>query len=103
VTFGGKRLEGSDKSRFIQNFNEAVFMERYYIYPGDEPLYVNPKNAGTPFVIETTKGKNAVKLFVYRYDDHIDVVKQYKKKTAAYCLRSDSLQTCGGMKTADLI
>ncbi|MCY8094489.1 YfmQ family protein, partial [Bacillus haynesii] len=37
------------------------------------------------------------------YDDHIDVVKQYKKKTAAYCLRSDSLQTCRGLKTADLI
>ncbi|UIN46791.1 YfmQ family protein [Bacillus licheniformis] len=103
VTFGGEHLEGSDKSQFIQNFNEAVFMERYYIYPGDEPLYVNPKNAGTPFVIETKRGKNAVKLLVYRYDDHIDVVKQYKKKTAVYCLRSDSLQTCGGLKTADLI
>ncbi len=57
VTFGGERLEGSDKSQFIQNFNEAVFMERYYIYPGDEPLFVNPKNAGTPFVIETKEGK----------------------------------------------
>ncbi|MDI5791434.1 YfmQ family protein [Bacillus licheniformis] len=21
-------------------------MERYYIYPGDEPLYVNPKTPG---------------------------------------------------------
>ncbi|KAA6447605.1 YfmQ family protein [Bacillus swezeyi] len=103
VAFDGKRLEGQDKNQFIHNFNDAVFMERYYIYPGDEQLYLHPKNSGKPFVIDAKKGKHDVRLFVYRYSDHIDVVKQYKKKVAAYSLSSDSLQKCSVVAAGDLI
>jgi hypothetical protein len=88
VTIDGKRLEGEDKIQVINHFNQAIFLERYL-----EQFYVPPKNSGTPLVIDIKKGKNDVRLFVYSFNDHVDVVKQYKKKVvAAYRLRSDSLQ-----------
>lgn len=31
-------------------------------------------------------------VFVYSYEDHVDVVKQQKKKVVAYSVLSDSLQ-----------
>lgn len=92
ISLDGKRLEEKGKKQVIDQFNEAVFMEKYYIYPGDEERYLNPENGGTPLVIDTKQGKKEVKLFVFRYDDHIDVIKQYKKKTIAYRLLSESLQ-----------
>ncbi|UOY88038.1 YfmQ family protein [Bacillus glycinifermentans] len=92
VTIGGKRLEGQDKKEVIQHFNDAIFMEKYYIYPGDEHLYLHPKDSGTPVVIDTKKGKKDVRLWIFTYDDRVDVVKQYKKKVVAYCLQSDILQ-----------
>ncbi|MEH7626786.1 YfmQ family protein [Bacillus subtilis] len=92
LSLDGKRLEGAEKQKVIDQFNEAVFLEKYYIYPGDEERYLHPANGGTPLVIDTKKGKKDVKLFVYRYDDHIDVVKQYKKKVIAYRVLSESLQ-----------
>lgn len=92
LSVDGKRLEGEEKRNMIDQFNEAVFLEKYYIYPGDEERYLYPENGGTPLVIDTKKGKKDVKLFVYSYDDHIDVVKQYKKKVIAYRLLSESMQ-----------
>lgn len=92
MTIDGKRLEGEEKSDIINDFNEAVFLKQEYIFPGTEDHYLYPENHNTPIVIDTTKGKNALKLFVYVYQDHVDVVKQYKKKLVAYSLDSDSLQ-----------
>ncbi|MGK9428617.1 YfmQ family protein [Bacillus atrophaeus] len=92
LSINGRRLEGEEKSQILDFFNEAIFMEKYYIYPGDEQRYLHPENNGTPLVIDTKKGKNDVRLFVYSYNDHVDVVKQYKKKVIAYCLHSDNLQ-----------
>ncbi|MBS4174300.1 YfmQ family protein [Bacillus sp. FJAT-49736] len=92
ITLDGKRLEGEDKQEFIHSFNEATFLERYYVHPGNEKLILQPDNGGTPLVIDTKRGKINVKLFVYRYEDHVDVVKQYRKKMLAYSVRSDSLQ-----------
>ncbi|HWO78256.1 MULTISPECIES: YfmQ family protein [Bacillus] len=92
VTIGGKCLDGQDKKEVIQHFNEAVFMEKYYIFPGDEHLYLHPKDGGTPVVIDTKKGKKEMRLLIFTYNDRIDVVKQYKKKVIAYCLQSDYLQ-----------
>ncbi|MEC1753309.1 YfmQ family protein [Bacillus mojavensis] len=91
LSVDGKRLEGEEKRNMIDQFNEAVFLEKYYIYPGDEERYLYPENGGTPLVIDTKKGKKDVKLYVYSYDDHIDVVKQYKKKVIAYRLLSESM------------
>ncbi|MBV7506755.1 YfmQ family protein [Bacillus sp. sid0103] len=92
VTMDGKPLEDEDKFQVIHDFNEATFLEHHYIYPGTEDLYLHPESSKTPLVIETKKDKNDVRLFVFSYNDRIDVVKQYKKKVFAYSLLSDRLQ-----------
>ncbi|WML46743.1 YfmQ family protein [Neobacillus sp. PS3-34] len=92
VTLDGKHLDRKEKTQIINYLNEATFLERHYIWPGNEHLYLNPENGGTPIIIDSKRGKKDVRLFVFRYNDHIDVVKQYKKKVVAYSLLSDSLQ-----------
>ncbi|MEY2194230.1 YfmQ family protein [Neobacillus sp. BF23-41] len=92
VTIDGKLLEGKDKNQVIHSFNEATFIKQHYIFPGTEELYLHPENSETPLVIDTKKGKKDVRLFVFSYNDRIDVVKQYKKKVVAYSLLSDHLQ-----------
>lgn len=92
VTIDGKLLEGEDKIQVINYFNEATFLKQHYVYPGTEEFYLHPENSETPIVIDTKRGKKDVRLFVYRNNDHIDVVKQYKKKVVAYSLLSNSLQ-----------
>ncbi|MCM3729253.1 YfmQ family protein [Neobacillus cucumis] len=92
LSIDGRRLEGEDKTKVINDFNEAIFLKKHYIFPGTEELYLNPENSDSPIVIETKRGNKEVKLFVYRYKDHVDVVKQFKKKLVAYSLMSESLQ-----------
>ncbi|MFE4707145.1 YfmQ family protein [Peribacillus simplex] len=92
VTFDGKRLEGEEKIQVINYFNNARFLKKNHIFPGNEQLFLHPENSGTPLVIDTKRSKKDVRLFVYIYDDHVDVVKQYKKKVISYSLLSDSLQ-----------
>ena len=81
VTFNGKRLEGEDKIQVINYFNEAKFLKKNHIFPGNEKLFLHPENSGTPLVIDRQKSKKDVKLLVYIYSDHVDVVKQYKRKS----------------------
>ncbi|MED4455160.1 YfmQ family protein [Metabacillus fastidiosus] len=83
ITINGRSLEGEEKDQVIHYFNEAIFLEKYY---------GTPEDTVTPLVINTKNGKNSVKIFLYSYNDHIDVVKKYKKKVIAYRLRSNSLQ-----------
>ncbi|MCK2004745.1 YfmQ family protein [[Brevibacterium] frigoritolerans] len=92
VTFDGKRLEGEEKIQVINYFNNARFLKKNHIFPGNEQLFLHPENSGTPLVIDTKRSKKDVRLFVYIYSDRVDVVKQYKKKLISYSLFSDSLQ-----------
>jgi Uncharacterised protein from bacillus cereus group len=92
LTIDGKPLEGENKTKVINDFNEAIFLKKHYIFPGTEELFLNPDNSEPPLVIDTKRGKKEVKLFLYRYNDRIDVVKQEKKKIIAYSLLSDNLQ-----------
>ncbi|WP_428834121.1 YfmQ family protein [Peribacillus frigoritolerans] len=94
VTFDGKRLEGEEKIQVINYFNNARFLKKNHIFPGNEHLFLHPENCGIPLVIDTKRSKKDVRLFVYIYNDHVDVVKQYKKKVISYSLLSDSLQEC---------
>jgi hypothetical protein len=94
VTIDGKRLEGEEKNQVINHFNQALFLEKHS-FP--------PENSGTPIVIDTKMGKNNVRLFVYCYNDHVDVIKTYKKKEIAYRLRSDSLQKRSSFVTEELV
>lgn len=86
ITYNGKRLEDEEKLAVIEHFNKGIFIEKYNIFPGHEQQYLQPENAGLPFVINTKKGKMDVELFLYSYSDRVDVVKQYKKKVVAYSL-----------------
>ncbi|KRF50238.1 hypothetical protein ASG97_13050 [Bacillus sp. Soil745] len=92
VTFDGKRLEGEDKVQVLHYFNEAKFLKKNHIFPGNEKLFLYPDNSGTPIIMDVKRGKNDVRLYVYMYNDHVDVVKQYKNKVVAYSLLSESLQ-----------
>ncbi|WP_242225404.1 YfmQ family protein [Bacillus cereus group sp. BfR-BA-01380] len=94
VTIDGKTLEGEEKIQVINQFNQALFLEKYY-FP--------PQSSGTPLVINTKRGKKDVSFSIYSYKDHVDVIKQYKKKVVAYSLRSDSLQKRSMLVTGDVV
>ncbi|PFB97800.1 hypothetical protein CN296_15550 [Bacillus cereus] len=84
ISLDGMNIEGEMKLQIINDFNEALFLDKHYFPPHGE---------GTPIIIETKKGKRTITLSIYSYEEHVDVVKQYRKKVVAYRLRSKSLQT----------
>ena len=88
--YSSKEKEGSEKARIVHSFNKATFLEKYYIWQGTEDLYFNPESNKTPFIIQTHRGKTDVKLWLFCYNDRVDVVKKYEKKVVAYSLRSYS-------------
>ena len=90
LTIDGKHLEGEDKIKVINDFNKATFWKKHYIFPGAEEEFLNPEDSETPIVIDTKTGNKEVRLFLYRYNDRVDVVKQYKKKLVAYSLLSEN-------------
>lgn len=87
-----KKLVDKEKQIFIQSFNEAIFMEKYYIYPGTEQSFLPPKKKGVPIVIDAKLSKNDMRLYLYHEKSSIDVVKQFKKKIVAYNIHSEKLQ-----------
>ncbi|MFJ7737667.1 YfmQ family protein [Lysinibacillus sp. NPDC097287] len=91
ITFNGKHIEGEEKIRLTDYFNEANVLKKHYIFPGHEQLFLNPDTDVKPFVFNVKRGKKDVNFFVYSYDQHVDVVKQHKKKVVSYSLNSDHL------------
>ncbi|MGW5983054.1 YfmQ family protein [Bacillus mycoides] len=92
ITVDGESIEGEMKLQVIHEFNEALFLDKHY-FP--------PQGNGTPIVMETKKGKREIRFSIYSYEEHVDVVKQYKKKVVAYRLRSKSLQSRSVAVTED--
>lgn len=92
VTYNGKKLEEEEKSRFTNYFNEASFLKKHYIFPGNEKLFLEPESNVTPFVINLKKGKKDIHFFVFNYDNHVDIVKKYKENIVSYSVSSDCLQ-----------
>jgi len=84
VTFAGQTLEGADKAQVIAEFNEAIFIKKHYIFPGTEDSFLHPDSSEPPLVIDTNSGKKKLRLYVYRYEDRAEVVKQFEKKVVAY-------------------
>ncbi|HHT7239446.1 MULTISPECIES: YfmQ family protein [Bacillus] len=93
VTINGNSLEGDKKSKIINDFNEGLFLNRYY---------APPHNEGTPLIINTKRGKKDFIFYIYSHEEHVDVVKQHKKKVVAYSLRSKNLQNSDMFVSADL-
>lgn len=83
ISIDGKNIEGEMKRQVIHEFNEALFLDKHYFPPHGE---------GTPLVIDTKKGNKEIRFSLYSHEEHVDVIKQYKKKIIAYRLRSKSLQ-----------
>ncbi|MGF9891537.1 YfmQ family protein [Priestia megaterium] len=92
VTIGGKKIEGIAKEELIVNFNKATFLKKYYIHPGSEHYFLCPEGEETPIKISIQTDKKEIVLWLYKYNDHIDVVKQYSKKIIAYSIHSSELQ-----------
>ncbi|ANB56488.1 hypothetical protein GFC29_65 [Anoxybacillus sp. B7M1] len=86
VTMANQRLEGEEKAKIIRYFNDASFKERHYIWPGTEQSYLHPTDSGTLIIVDTKSSKKDVRLFIYCYNDRVEVIKQYKKKMLAYRL-----------------
>ncbi|MBJ7984325.1 YfmQ family protein [Bacillus cereus] len=93
VTINGNSLEGEKKSQIINDFNEGLFLDRYY---------APPQNESTPLIINAIRGKKDVTFYIYSHEEHVDVVKQHKKKVIAYSLRSKNLQNSDMFVSADL-
>ncbi|MFP7159403.1 YfmQ family protein [Priestia aryabhattai] len=91
ITKDGKTLEDEEKKKVINEFNKATFLKKYYVHPGNEHYFLQPEDVNPPYIIHTKQGKHAIKLSIYSYKDHVDVVKQYKKKLEAYSLLTDKL------------
>ena len=92
ITFNGTELKEEEKIRFSELFNEAQFIERNHIFPGTEASFLRPETDVIPFVVNVKSRNKEMNLFLYRYEDHVDVVKQQKKKVASFRLRSEQLQ-----------
>ncbi|ACA40526.1 Hypothetical yfmQ protein [Lysinibacillus sphaericus C3-41] len=92
ISFKGKNLEEREKIRFIDFFNKAIFLKKYYIFPGNEKLFLQPETNVTPFIINLKSGKKDVNFLIFPYDNHVDVVRKRKEKVISYSLSSESLQ-----------
>lgn len=92
VTYNGTLLADGEKNEFNEYFNEALFLERQHIFPGNEKSFLNPDTDIVPYVIKVKSRRKETNFFVYCSADTIDVVKQWKKKVACYSLSSEHLQ-----------
>ncbi|HDX9610541.1 TPA: hypothetical protein ROY01_001556 [Bacillus toyonensis] len=93
VTINGNSVEGEKKSQIIHDFNEGLFLDRYY---------APPQNESIPLIINAKRGKKDFTFYIYSHEEHVDVVKQHKKKVVAYSLRSKNLQNIDMFVSADL-
>lgn len=91
VTFNGQHLKEEDKIRYTNYFNEAYFLKTHNVFRGYEKIYLEPETDITPFVINVKRGKKEIIFYIYNSDNHVDVVKQYKKNVVPYSLNSDDL------------
>lgn len=92
IAYNGKYLEEEEKNKFTTSFNEAQFLNKNHIYPGSEASFLHPEPNITPHIIYQKRKNTEVTFFVFSYRDHVDVVKQWKKKMASYTLNADDLQ-----------
>ncbi|GIO23968.1 YfmQ family protein [Oceanobacillus sp. J11TS1] len=92
ITFDGKHLDEEEKNRFLDSFNNAQFLNKNHIFPGNEALFLHPDTNNIPHVIYLKRKNKEVTFHVFSYEDHVDVVKQWKKKIASYTLDADYLQ-----------
>ncbi|MBD7938374.1 hypothetical protein H9655_15170 [Cytobacillus sp. Sa5YUA1] len=84
-------IEGEFKEKIVAMYNEASFLKRIHIYPGNEHLFMPQNQKTVPYHICYSKGKKKIQLYLYIEEKHIIVVKQTKKKVIAYHLVNENL------------
>jgi Uncharacterised protein from bacillus cereus group len=92
IKIGENQLVGEDKDEALRSFNEAVFLNRYDLFP---------QTKGIPMIIESKKKNKPTKFLVYIYSDYIDVFKHSKKTIVAYRIFSDVLQEKAHIKAVN--
>jgi len=92
ATYNNSALSAEDKAKLIQAYNEAHFLKTKHIFPGNEELFLHPENGAEPIIIDTKKGKRDFRLFMFIYNDRIEIVRQSKKKYICYVLSSEGIQ-----------
>lgn len=93
ITFNGNRLKKEEENKFIDSFNEAQFLYKNHIFPGNEELFLHPETSIIPHIIYFKKKAKEITWHVYSYGDQVDVVKQQKKKITSYTLESKYIQS----------
>lgn len=77
-------IEGQVKEKVVKMFNEASFLKRIHIYPGNEDLFMPHNQKTVPYHICYSKGKKKIQLYLYIEEKYLTVVKQTNKKVIAY-------------------
>ncbi|MDM5206279.1 YfmQ family protein [Cytobacillus kochii] len=77
-------IEGQVKEKVVTMFNEASFLKRIHIYPGNEDLFMPHNQKTVPYHICYSKGKKKIQLYLYIEEKYLTVVKQTNKKVIAY-------------------
>ncbi|MFD1067860.1 YfmQ family protein [Oceanobacillus locisalsi] len=92
ITYDEEYLEGGKKRNVIDSFNEAQFLYKNHIFPGKEASYLQPETGSMPYIIYYNKKNKKITYHVFAYENHVDVVKQWKKKMVSYTLDADYIQ-----------
>lgn len=85
------RIDGEEKTKLIDSFNHAIFMKKYYIYPGTENKYINEYASTEKVHIKTKLGKKDAEIFLAKNNRSIDVLRIIGKKVVAYNIDSNDL------------
>lgn len=82
----------------ILAFTEGLFFFKKYIFKSVSDFlitfYIRSKKGNDHYdnFVKVKSRKKEMKFFLYIHDDHVDVVKQWKKKVTSFSIRSEYLQ-----------
>jgi hypothetical protein len=74
ITFKGAHFGEEGKTQVIDFYNNGIMIEKYYIWPGTEDKFQNPENGVAPLKIHCPRKKGDIKLYLFDYTRHVDVV-----------------------------
>ncbi|ASV66855.1 MULTISPECIES: YfmQ family protein [Cytobacillus] len=84
LVYDSQLIEGQVKEKVVTMYNEASFLKRIHIYPGNEDLFMPHNQKTVPYHICYSKGKKKIQLYLYIEEKYLTVVKQTKRKLIAY-------------------
>jgi hypothetical protein len=82
ISINGVEINGEDKERFIQEFNEANFL-----FNGG----FQPELDQNPILVQIQQGKQQYTMSMYIYGDQIEILRHKKKKYVPYRIQAPRL------------